>query len=187
MHIICACVYNNYIDVNAFNYIDVNAFNALFEHSCIMCLGNTWSLWTSFFWSKVWIDAAIQIFYSVGAGFGVHIAFASYNKINSNCYRWEIWSRTWKWPSTLTTKYYWIVYETGMQWRLIVVSYETVSNYSRMNGSNLMGWILECEYIGGERRLSNLFDFNSCCLISGNLIHAMWAMIPSNWNEFFVC
>lgn len=36
---------------------------------------------------KVWIDAAIQIFYSVGAGFGVHIAFASYNKINSNVYR----------------------------------------------------------------------------------------------------
>ena len=36
---------------------------------------------------QVWIDAAIQIFYSVGAGFGVHIAFASYNKFNSNCYR----------------------------------------------------------------------------------------------------
>ncbi len=35
----------------------------------------------------VWVEAAIQIFYSVGAGFGVHLAYASYNKFNNNCYR----------------------------------------------------------------------------------------------------
>ncbi|CAB4065323.1 SLC6A2 [Lepeophtheirus salmonis] len=37
--------------------------------------------------ASVWTEAAIQIFYSVGAGFGVHLAYASYNKFDNNCYR----------------------------------------------------------------------------------------------------
>lgn len=39
-----------------------------------------------FFCHQVWVDAAVQIFYSVGAGFGVHLSYASYNNIKNNCY-----------------------------------------------------------------------------------------------------
>ena len=39
--------------------------------------------------TQIWVEAAIQIFYSVGAGFGVHLAYASYNKFDNNCYRYE--------------------------------------------------------------------------------------------------
>lgn len=36
---------------------------------------------------NVWVDAAIQAFYSIGVGFGVHLTYASFNKFNNNCYR----------------------------------------------------------------------------------------------------
>ncbi|CAH8632930.1 unnamed protein product [Schistosoma margrebowiei] len=35
----------------------------------------------------VWANAAIQIFFSTGAGFGAHIAYATYNPRRYNCYR----------------------------------------------------------------------------------------------------
>ncbi|XP_055514136.1 sodium-dependent serotonin transporter-like [Leucoraja erinacea] len=43
--------------------------------------------WGKMFTMQVWIDAATQIFFSLGPGFGVLMAFASYNKFNNNCFR----------------------------------------------------------------------------------------------------
>ena len=37
--------------------------------------------------AQVWFDAAEQVFYSVGPGFGTHIAFASYNKFYNNPFK----------------------------------------------------------------------------------------------------
>lgn len=35
---------------------------------------------------KVWKDAATQVFFALGLGFGGVIAFSSYNKRNNNCH-----------------------------------------------------------------------------------------------------
>lgn len=38
--------------------------------------------------ATVWTDAAIQVFYSIGVGFGVHLTYASFNKFHNNCYKY---------------------------------------------------------------------------------------------------
>lgn len=36
---------------------------------------------------QVWIDAAVQVFYSIGVGFSVHLTYASFNDHNNDCHR----------------------------------------------------------------------------------------------------
>ena len=41
---------------------------------------------------QIWGEAAMQIFYSVGAAWGAIITMASFNKFNNNCYRLDLYA-----------------------------------------------------------------------------------------------
>lgn len=77
-------------------------FTALFPYVVLLCLlvrgitlpgsaeGIAYYLKPDFdalFKPEVWVDAATQVFYSLGPGFGVLLAYASYNKYHNNVYK----------------------------------------------------------------------------------------------------
>ncbi|XP_067417835.1 sodium- and chloride-dependent transporter XTRP3 isoform X1 [Emydura macquarii macquarii] len=66
--------------VNGLIYMFTPKFSSAISHSLVLQLEQLAN-------PKAWINAATQIFFSLGLGFGSLIAFASYNEPNNNCER----------------------------------------------------------------------------------------------------
>jgi len=83
------CVLINWICVKKDTVFDpLTSFCTARTHTHTISLSHTRTrVWRTYGWFQVWIEAALQVFYSLGPGWGGIITMASYNKFNNNCLR----------------------------------------------------------------------------------------------------
>ncbi|MGH0125596.1 UNVERIFIED_CONTAM: hypothetical protein FKN15_010362 [Acipenser sinensis] len=135
--------------------------------------------------TSVWIDAATQICFSLGVGFGVLIAFSSYNKFSNNCYspsgsafdtRLKYEEYTFKHQACWGPGLVFIIYPEAIAtlpwssvWSVIFfIMLLTLGIDSAMGGmeSVITGLIDEFKFLRKHRKLFTLFIVVSTFLIS---------------------
>jgi SNF family Na+-dependent transporter len=67
-------------------FFKINDINEIFNLNVTTCFERL-DFFKNYLFFKIWVEAAIQIFFSLGPGFGTIIALSSYNKKSNNCYK----------------------------------------------------------------------------------------------------